>query len=145
MDFVKEWTFGICITLIVCVVISLLLPSGVTGKYGRAILSLFIFVSFLIPFTDGDISFAFPDMQISDVEEQQEDTYSSLISAKVKSSLENAGYDGVNVDCSVTLVDEEITINSLTVSIPDEYSKDEVKSLIYDSLGLAAEVYYIGE
>ncbi|MCD7796632.1 MAG: stage III sporulation protein AF [Clostridiales bacterium] len=145
MNFVKEWIFGTYITLIVCVVISLLLPSGVIGKYGRVILSLFIFVSFLIPFTDGDISFAFPDMQISDVEEQEEDTYSSLISAKVKSSLENAGYDGVNVDCSVTLVDEEITINSLTVSIPDEYSKDEVKSLIYDSLGLAAEVYYIGE
>ncbi len=54
MDYIKSWTFCICITLIVSVVFSILSPKGTMGKFYKVIISVFIFISFLYPLTDFD-------------------------------------------------------------------------------------------
>ena len=148
MEFVKEWTFTVCITLIVSVLISLLLPSGTIGKYSKIIISLFIFLSLLLPITKSDITFAFPDMDSQSIYENQEEAYSELIEAQIKEKLSSAGYTGINISCEISVNSDEnseIEIKKLQAYIPDEYSKEEISKFIYDNLGMNVQVYYIGE
>lgn len=148
MEFVKEWTFSVCITLIVSVLISLLLPSGTMGKYSKIIISLFIFLSLLLPVSKSELTFALPDTDNFITQENQEETYSDLIEAQIKEKLTSAGFSGVNIDCKISIKNDkeaEIEIKELKVYIPDEYSKEEIYSFINDNLGMIAEVYYIGE
>lgn len=146
MDFIKEWTFAVCVTLVASVLISLLLPSGTMGKYSKMIVSVFIFVSLLLPLTKGEISFALPDMDIEEYQQEQDNTYSKLIASEAEKLLSDEGYTGITVSCDAEINDnEEIEVRKIKAYIPDEYTKEEVKSFLYDNLGMAAEVYYIGE
>lgn len=148
MEFVKEWTFTVCVTLIVSVLISLLLPSGTMGKYGKIIISLFIFLSLLLPITKSDITFAFPDMDSASIHENQEEAYSELLETQIKEKLSSAGFNGINISCEISVNSDnnsEIEIKKLQAYIPDEYSKEEISKFIYDNLGMNAQVYYIGE
>lgn len=146
MDFIKEWTFAVCVTLVASVLISLLLPSGTMGKYSKMIVSVFIFVSLLLPLTKGEISFALPDMDIEEYQQEQDSTYSKLIASEAEKLLSDEGYTGITVSCDAEINDnEEIEVRKIKAYIPDEYTKEEVKSFLYDNLGMAAEVYYIGE
>lgn len=147
MEFIKEWTFSLCVTLIASVIITLLIPSGSVGKYGKMIVSLFIFLSLLLPLKGGgDISFDFDGIDMEALAEDQNDTYSSLIAAQTKKLLNENGYSGINIECTSYLnQDNEIEITDFSVYIPDDYSIDEIKDFIYSNLGIAAEVYYIGE
>lgn len=146
MEFIKEWTFTVCITLIVCVMVSLLLPSGTVGKYGKIIVSLFIFVSLITPLTKNDISLALPKTDEQEIAAQENDAYANLVSAELENQLSSAGYTGVTVFCMADINEEnEIEISELNVSVPDEYSCDEIRDYIYDNLGMSAEVYSVGE
>ncbi|MGN1420084.1 MAG: hypothetical protein ACI4XC_01040 [Eubacterium sp.] len=148
MDFIKEWTFSVCIALIVSVLISLLLPSGTMGKYSKIVISLFIFLSLLLPVTKSDITFSLPDTDSLEIYEKQEEAYSQLIEAQIKEKLNSAGFSGLIIECETAVKsndNDEIEIKKLQVYIPDEYSKDEIYNFIYDNLGMISEVYYIGE
>lgn len=148
MEFIKEWTFSVCITLIISVFISLLLPAGTMGKYSKIVVSMFIFLSLILPITKSNITFALPETDFIESVDSQEESYSRLIEAKIKENLNSAGYTGVNVYCEVSIKgddDLEIDVKNLTVYIPDEYDKEEILQFIYDSLGMTAEVYFIGE
>lgn len=145
MDFIKEWTYTICITLIVSVIFSVLSPKGNIGKFYKIILSMFIFFSFIIPFANENINISLPEMDNVISEQMQEDSYSAIIKNNVLTSLENGGYSGCVIDAGIRLNDSEISINRLKVYIPDSYDKDIVSNYLYDNLGIVAEVYYIGE
>ncbi|MGN1329705.1 MAG: hypothetical protein ACI4V4_08425 [Eubacterium sp.] len=147
MEFIKEWTYSVCITLIVSVLVSLLLPSGTMGKYSKIIIALFIFLSLFAPISKSDISFALPIMDEMVIYEKQEETYSALIESQIKEKLNNAGYSGVNVSCEISLNNDEseIEIKELQIYIPDEYSKEDIYEFTYNNLGIISEVYYIGE
>ncbi len=49
------------------------------------------------------------------------------------------------VTVDVAQIGDEIVINSVKVSVIDEYSVDEVKDILFKNLGIVADVKRIGE
>jgi len=145
MDFIKEWSFTVCVTLIISVVFSVLTPRGSMGKFYKMILSAFIFLSFIIPFTDADISFSFPQIDAESEEMKQENAYSNMLTVKIKEALEKGGYKSCTVNSDIEYRDEEIVIKEVIIFIPDNYNIQEVKDYIFEKLGILAEVHYVGE
>ncbi len=145
MDFIKEWTYTICITLIISVIFSLLTPKGNMGRFFKIILATFIFLSFIYPLKSDQIDIAFPEFNVSEIEAAEKESYEQAISFQITQALEEGGYSSCTVKSDICLKDNEICVNGLQVSIPAGYDKDEVKSYLFDSMGVLAEVYYVGE
>lgn len=145
MDFIKEWTFTICITLVISVIFSLLTPKGNMGKFFKVILATFIFLSFIYPLKSTEIDLSFPEFNLDIIDESQREVYENTIVTQVNQTLEKGGYSSCIVKSDISLKNEEIYIDSITISAPGSYDKDEIKSYIFDSLGINAEVYYLGE
>lgn len=146
MDFVKNWTFCICITLIVSVIFLVLAPKGSMGKFYKIIISIFIFISFLYPLTEFKIDHYNKNFKF---ENEYSNVIENSVDIEIKNSIKNIlKENGIKV--TEVLVDtsskgDEVTINKVVVSIIDEYSKDEVKDLLFNKLGIVADVKYIGE
>lgn len=145
MDFIKEWTFSICLTLIVSVIFSMLSPKGSMGKYFKIILSVFIFISFVYPLKNGDININLPEFDTSYLEDENERAYVDLITQSIENTLVDGGYELCSVQSSIDMNSNEIIINKVLIQIPDSYNDADVKSYVYDSLGIVAEVHYVGE
>lgn len=145
MEFLKEWTLTICITLVISVIFSVLTPKGNMGKFFKIILATFIFLSFIYPFKNDEIDFSFPEFSAEELAQEQKDTYEKTVTAQTLQALESQGYKSCSVKSRISLKDNEILIKSLTITAPDSYNKDEIKKYIFDTLGINAEVYYLGE
>ena len=146
MDYVKSWTFCICITLIVSVIFSILAPKGSMGKFYKVIISTFIFLSFLYPLKDFNIAefkldFDFGTEYVNVVENAAKTQLEGTIEAVLS---ENEILNSI-VTASVSQSGEELLINSVKVSVADRYSVDEVKDILFKELGVVAEVKHIGE
>lgn len=148
MNLIKEWTFCICSTVIVSVIFSLLAPKGGSGRFYKLVISLFIFISFLFPFTQiGDKKL---DFNLDNINIEAENNTNSIAERVVKKEiitlLENNSVYSAGVNCSSSVnADNEIMLNSVTVSVADEYDCDTVRQLIYDELSLNVRVIHIGE
>lgn len=114
------------------------------GRIYKVILALFIFVSFILPFKSSDFDISIPEFDFS-LYENQEESYKELVENNVRIALENGGYSSCIIDCDVEYSNDEIIVNSLTVSIPAQYDREDVEKYIYDELGMIAEVYSLGE
>lgn len=145
MEFLKEWTYTICITLVISVVFSILTPKGNMGRFFKIILAAFIFLSFIYPIKSSDIDLSFPEFNISDIEDTQSAAYKNTIDTQINQTLEEGGYSSCVIKSDIDFKNDEIYVNGVTVSIPSIFDKDDVKSYLFDSLGIIAEVYYIGE
>lgn len=145
MEFLKEWTLTICITLVISVIFSVLTHKGNMGKFFKIILATFIFLSFIYPFKSDEIDFSFPEFSAEELAQEQKDTYEKTVTAQTLQALESQGYKSCSVKSRISLKDNEILIKSLTITAPDSYNKDEIKKYIFDTLGINAEVYYLGE
>lgn len=77
--------------------------------------------------------------------DKSSETASSLINAKVKQCLTDHKIIGAVVTSDVTVENDEITVNRLTVAVPDEYDIAEVKSILNKYLSVNAEVIHIGD
>lgn len=147
MDFLKQWTFCVCLTLIISVIFSLLTPKGKMGNFYKIIISLFIFISFLYPMKD----FEFKDISYSqifsetDLRESSEKSAQIMINNQVKKTLQLNGIEGANVKCSVRIDDNIITVKSVEVAVADEYDLSFVEEIIFDSLSINARVIHIGQ
>lgn len=146
MDYIKSWTFCICITLVVSVVFSILSPKGTMGRFYKVIISVFIFISFLYPLTD----FSFDDFKI-DFNFNTE--YENLVESSAKQEIEysvgkvltdNEIYNS-SISAEVEQNGDEIMINRILVSVTDDYNVEDVKALLLKNLGVVAEVKRIGE
>lgn len=146
MDYIKSWTFCICITLIVSVIFSVLKPKGTMGKFYKVIISVFIFISFLYPLTD----FNAADFRIDfNLESEYENLIENTAKAEIENSVmavlkENEVYNS-SVSAQVQQSGDEIVITRLLVSVTDNYSADDVKELLFKNLGIVADVKRIGE
>lgn len=148
MNLIKEWTFCICSIVIVSVIFSLLAPKGSSGRFYKSVISLFIFISFLFPFTQiGDKKL---DFNLDNINIEAENNTNSIVEGVVKKEiitlLENNSVYSAGVNCSSSVnADNEIVLNSVTVSVADEYDCDTVRQLIYDELSLNVRVIHVGE
>ena len=142
MKFINEWTYTVCITLIFSVMFSLLLPKGSQGKVGKIVITVFIMISFILPFKANGFNFDIDEYEsISNVEiDSKEETYSDLIKSNIEKTLADADYK-----VTVKLKDDELYIQSADIYILDDYDSKEVKDFLFEKLGINAKVYYIGE
>ena len=145
MEFIKEWTYTVYITLVISVIFSLLTPKGNMGRFFKIILAIFIFLSFIYPLKSSEIDISFPEFNIEDAESSQTETYENTVATQVVQTLEEGGYKSCTVDCDIDFKDNESYINRVAVSIPGSYDVNEIKSYLFDNLGINAEVYYLGE
>lgn len=148
MDYVKQWTFYVCITVVLSVILSFLTPKNNLGKFYRLIISLFIFASFLYPL--GNNGFEMPKLYKIENDFVYKDTTNSIISNAIKSQIQSvldaSNIEDIVVDCDATLDENNnATISSVQVAIPEEYDVDEVREIIFDNLSINAQVIHIGE
>lgn len=142
MDFVKSWTIFVCATVMVSVVLSFMTPKGNLGRFYKTIISLFIFMSFLYPFTQSNIKFDIPEMEIINTN----CITNSMVENKINDVLKQNNINDGSVNCNSKITnDNEIYIDNITVAVPDEYDKNVVKNIIYNELSLNVEVVHIGE
>lgn len=147
MDFLKQWTICICLTLVVAVILSLLSPSSSMGRFYKMLISIFVFLSFIYPFADFDFSSLDFDLSTSEVEYENSlnDSSQIMIKNSILNILKSNNVIGAAVDIDSSLIDNEIYINQILVTVPDEYDTQIVKNIIFDNLSLNAEVVHIGQ
>lgn len=146
MDYIKSWTFCICITLIVSVVFSILSPKGTMGKFYKVIISVFIFISFLYPLTDFDFDGFKIDFNFNtEYENLVESSAKQEIQYAVEKVLTDNKIYNSSISAEVEQNGDEILINRILVSVTDDYNVEEVKALLLENLGVVAEVKRIGE
>lgn len=147
MEFLKQWTFCVCVTLIVATVLSQLTPKGRMSRFYKIILSVFIFVSFLYPIKGFDVDNIYFDNSNILVTQQdtQEATYQYMISQKLKALLADEGISPASVNVKTETKNNEIEITDVQIAITSDYDKDQVKQLVFSKLGINARVIYNGE
>ncbi len=146
MDYIKSWTFCICITLIVSVVFSILSPKGTMGKFYKVIISVFIFISFLYPLTDFDFDGFKIDFNFNtEYENLVESSAKQEIQYSVEKVLTDNKIYNSSISAEVEQNGDDILINRILVSVTDDYNVEEVKTLLLENLGVVAEVKRIGE
>lgn len=145
MDYIKQWTLCVSITLIIAVMLSLITPNGTMGKFYKTVISLFLVVSFLMPIADFDFNGFEIDFSMEESMLESKDTYKTQIENWVKSSLEEGGYNSCSVQAKISLKDDEITINSLDIAVPSKYDLEEIQKYVLEQLGFAAKVRYLGD
>lgn len=146
MDFIKNWTFSVCATLIISVIFSVVSPKGTMGKFYKVIISLFIFASFIFPLTDFDSSDFFREFDFeSEYQTVVEDTAEIKVKSIIEAELEKNGIKSAVVSCEASESDNEISIDKVTIAVADAYECESVKDIVFNSLGIVAEVKHIGE
>lgn len=146
MDFVKSWTVSVCLTLIISVVFSLVSPKGTMGRFYKVIISVFIFISFIYPLTDFDFSDFSADFNIeTDYESAQENLTETQVEGIIKSVLLENSVEDAQVSCTVSQNGDEIMIDEIEVAVSRDYNAEEVRRLLLDSVGVAANVIYSDE
>ena len=142
MDFVRQWTVFVCITVLICVVLSFLTPNGNMGRFYRMIISVFIFLSFLYPFAQADISFK--PVQIK--EYNTNSIYDDYIESQISALLNSNSVIGADILCTSSInKNNEIVLEDVVVAVSDEYDVKDVDALIFDNLGIRARVVHIGQ
>lgn len=146
MDFLKNWIFSVCLTLILAVIFSVMTPKGSLGKFYKMIISMFIFVSFLYPVSNAKVSDFKIDLPMfnNNYEQQIEDAGKNNTEAIIIGKLKEIGVNA-SVSIEIDFKNNEIEIESLTVYVPDGTSKNKISDYLLSELGMVAEVKYIGE
>lgn len=146
MELLKNWTACICITLIISVIFSLLTPRGRMAGFYKMVITLFIFISIVYPLKDFNNDFSKLDTGISneDFESGREKSIEAMINNQIISVLKNKEIKTISVLSNVIIIDDSISVNSVSIAVSDEYDLDEVKEIVFDELGINAEVHHIG-
>lgn len=145
MDFIKEWTICVCVTLVISIIFSTISLNGRLSRFYKIIISMFIFVSFLYPFTTSHFrssNFEFGDFKI---EEESSQLSENLVNTKVNEFLIENDIIGASVSSSVDYNEDVLTINDIQIAVPDEYDTQMVKKLVFENLSLNARVIHSGE
>ncbi|MBQ9532076.1 MAG: hypothetical protein IJR70_08385 [Eubacterium sp.] len=148
MDFFKQWSFCVCLTLIISVVFSVLSPSGEMKRFYKITIAVFIFISFIYPLKDFDTKDININsgQQIFEINENSNKGYENEINRKIKDFLKSKKIPAnVSSEVSFNLENSEIEIKDVVITIPDGFNKDDVKSLVFDEMGINSKVICIGE
>lgn len=143
MEFIKSWTVSVCLTLIMSVVFSLVSPKGTMGRFYKVIISVFIFISFIFPLADFDFSDFSAEFSFeSEYETAQENMTEMQVESIIKNILAQNGVQAFDVTCAVTQSGDEIIIDEITVAVARDSDIENVKKLLLDNAGVAANVVY---
>lgn len=112
----------------------------------KMVITLFIFISIVYPLKDFNNDFSKLETSISDedFESGREKSIEAMINNQIISILKNKKIKTISVLSNVIIVDDSISVNSVSIAVSDEYDLDEVKEIVFDELGINAEVHHIG-
>ena len=148
MDFIKQWTFCVCASLIIAVIFSVLTPKGTMNRFYKMMLSVFVFVSFLVPFQNFSAKdFDFSSIGIEDkIQLSQNKTAENMLESEISKLLDSNGIVGYSVSSAAdyNASTGEIEINSVQISVSDDCDTKEIQKLVFESLGINAEVINVG-
>lgn len=146
MDLLKDWTLSVCITLIVASILSLLNPNGKMGRFYKIIISLFIFLSFIVPFKDTNFN-VFNEFNYDNkiIENSSNNAMSELIRVQISKVLTDNKIENSSVIVNANKIDDKIEITNVSIAITDDYEVNAVKNLVFKELGINAEVHKIGD
>ncbi len=148
MEFIKQWTFCVCVSLIIAVIFSILTPKGSMKTFYKMMLSVFVFISFVIPFGDFSVSdFDFETADLADVLQTDENkNVETMINSEVTALLKSKGVSGFAVasDASYNPQNGEINVQDIQVSVSDDEDLKYIESLVFDNLGLKVRVINVG-
>lgn len=148
MDFIKQWCFYICITVIICAVFSFMSPKGNMSKLYKSVISLFILASFLYPFTQ-NIDFHFDAPELYEYSYAYDNTNSianQSLKAAISAFLEENGVFNFVIDCKTSINENnEITVESVQIAVTNEYDCDNIKKLVFEGLNINVSVIHNGE
>lgn len=145
MGFVKQWTLCVCVTLIISVIFSLLSPNGSLNRFYKIIISMFVFLSFLYPFSQ----FHLGDLKIDSnanykMSVQTDTAYESMMEATIKEYLQQQNITAT-VDCKMSMENDVIDIQSIQIAVDDTCDTAEIESMIFEEFGLNTKVIHIGD
>lgn len=145
MDYIKQWTFYVCISVIVSVILSFISPKGNMGNFVKIIISIFVFTSFIIPLKNFSIdNIKVPNISTNYTNSNQ--IAGEMINNQIKNVLDENNIIGADVDCNLYIdEDNQINVNSIQVAVGDEYNLEKVEKIIYDNLQLNVSVIHIGQ
>lgn len=144
MEFIKQWTLCVCVTLIISTIFVAIFPGGKMKTFYKMTISVFILVSLLHPFCNFNINdFQIPSTRY--ISSSADNSYQQMIDSKITQVLKNNDIIGSDVNSDVTVSNNEIEINSVQIAISDEYDTNEVHGIIFNELGINAKVIHIGE
>ncbi len=149
MEFFKQWSMCVCLSLIVSVVFSLIAPKGSMQRFYRVLISVFILVSFLLPLKNAP-SFRLDWSAfglVNETEQNRQTVYQNYICRAVENYLTDHGIQGAHVSCKVLYRADsgEIDVQEITVALPDEYDCRLVQKDVLDDMGFNARVIHLGE
>lgn len=147
MELLKDWTACICITLVVAVAFSLIMPKGKMSSFYKILISLFIFLSFIYPLknTSFEIDNKESIFNAEYVENSYENSVTQMLEAKIHTVLNDNGIKNSSIIVKVKQTDDNIEINSVSVAISDEYEIADAQEIIFKELGINAEVHKFGD
>lgn len=147
MELLKDWTACICITLVVAVAFSLITPKGKMASFYKILISLFIFLSFIYPLknTSFELNNRDPIFNAEYVEDSYENSVAQMLESKINTVLNENGIKNSSIIVKVKQTNGNIEINSVSVAISDEYEITDVKEIIFEKLGINAEVHKFGD
>ena len=107
---------------------------------------MFIFLSFLYPLSDFNIADFKLDFDfVSEYTDVVESTAETQIEATVGAVLDDNGIADSVITAEVEHKGGELIIKRVLISVTDNYSAEEVKNIVFENLGIVAEVKRIGE
>ena len=148
MEFIKQWTFCVCVSLIIAVIFSILTPKGSMKTFYKMMLSVFVFISFILPF--GDFSMSDIDFEKADISgvltADENKNIETMINSEISALLESKGVSGfaVTSDAGYNPESGEINVRDIQVSVSDDEDLKYIESLVFDSLGLKVRVINVG-
>lgn len=144
MEFLKQWTVSVCVTLVISVIFSLFTPKGKMKSFYKILISLFIFVSFLYPFTEFNSvkGSELSDFHITDDDKGSAGSYELMLENSIKNTLDDNSVSYKAVNCTARVENGEITVEKAEIVINKYEDAQAVKALIYEELGINAAVNY---
>lgn len=148
MSFIKEWALSVTATILISAVLSVLVPKGSMGKLFKTVIAVFIFTSFIIPFTsfnasDFDFSnFTFQTDYSSESEAAVKKNYDNMIAAQIEKVLKECSANKYDLDIESQIVNYEYSVTKCNIVLYEENMIETVSRKIEEETGIKANVVF---
>ena len=152
MEFIQSWTYSVCLTVLIACIFSILVPRSSVGRLMKMMIGVFIFVSFIVPFSDFDWSVLAQEFSPSAGSDSIEEDYYAQNLENIETALQNtvlqtlddAGLAGCTVDAQAVYTDGYVEVSCVQVQVPSGMDAGTVQSVILEKTGINADIIYVG-
>lgn len=146
MSFINEWALSVTATILISAVLSVLVPTGSMGKMYKTVIAVFIFASFIIPFTSFNTSdFDFSDLSVQtdfsfESEEVIKNNYDNMIVAQIEKILKECDLDKYDIEVKSQVKDYEYSVTECNIVLYEKNMIETVSQKIEEETGIKANV-----